>query len=495
MATFVLIGYFSILAILSVYGGHRWYLTRAFSKCAHPLLPPRQFEELPNVTVQLPVYNESAVIERLIEAAVAMDYPRDKLLIQVLDDSTDETRQLAEEKVAYHASCGIRIEHLHREDRTGFKAGALDAGMKGVDDEFIAIFDADFVPEPDFLTKTIHHFTDAKVGMVQARWEHLNRGLSTLTQVQGIILDAHFIIEHGGRNTSNCYFNFNGTAGIWRKQAIVEAGGWQHDTLTEDLDLSYRAQLEGWRFLFIPDITCPAELPATVNSFKTQQHRWAKGSIQVMRKLLPRIWRSPVPLKVKVEASFHLTGNLAYILMVINCIFFVIPSMVVREDVAWWVFLLVDGPLFCMLSLPFIYFYLTSQRVIFQSLKGRKRFIPALMAIGIGLGINNSRAVFEALMGQESPFIRTPKSGSVNKKPSSDLPRERFRLGSLGWGLFEVILGMVYTCAILWAIMHNKWVSIPFLALFQNGFFFMGWMTLAEQFKQFRNTPPDPLPL
>ncbi len=484
MATFILVGYFSILAILCLYGGHRWYLTRLFHKCANEVkLPAEEMTELPEVTVQLPVFNEKFVIERLIDATAAIRYPKDKLHIQVLDDSTDETRQLASARVDYWRERGFRIDYIHRVDRTGFKAGALANGLHFTNADYVAIFDADFIPDPEILHKTIHYFSDPKVGMVQARWDHLNRTRSTLTQVQAILLDAHFVIEHGGRCYSNRYFNFNGTAGVWRKAAIADAGGWQHDTLTEDLDLSYRAQLKGWRFLFIPGITCPAELPESVSAFKSQQHRWAKGSIQVMKKLLPQIWRSDIPLKVKMEATFHLTGNLAYILMVINSIFFVIPSMVVREDLPWWLFMIIDGPLFVMLSLSFIYFYLTSQYAIYQSIKGRKRYIPALMAIGIGLGVNNSRAVFEALMGKESPFVRTPKDGATD---TGGKARLGYKLPNSGWGYIEVFLGFLYTCGIIWAVLNGKWVSIPFLVIFQNGFYFMGCMTLAEEMAQSR---------
>jgi len=488
MATFVLIGYFSILAVLCIYGGHRWYLTRLFHKCANEVQPPsEQFEALPEVTVQLPLYNERFVVERLIDATMAIRYPREKLQIQVLDDSTDETRHLARAKVDHWRDQGFRIEYIHRTDRTGFKAGALAEAMPHATGELIAIFDADFIPNPDILEETVHYFTDQSVGMVQARWEHLNRELNTLTQVQAMLLDAHFIIEHGGRCYANRYFNFNGTAGLWRRKAIDDAGGWEHDTLTEDLDLSYRAQLRGWKFLFIPGITCPAELPETVSAFKSQQHRWAKGSIQVMRKMLPVVWRSDIPLGVKIEATFHLTGNLAYILMLINSIFFVIPSMVVRGDLAWWQFLLIDGPLFVMLSLSFIYFYLTSQYAIFHSLKGRKRFIPALMAIGIGLAVNNTRAVIEALLGKKSPFVRTPKTGAVGLA-GSKRARARYRLDrSAFWGMFEIILGFLYTLGILWAILNGKWGSIPFLVLFQSGFFYMGWMTLFEESEPDRN--------
>lgn len=481
MTLFILICYFSILTVLCIYGAHRFFITRVYLKQSKETPEPKaRFKKLPKVTIQLPLFNERFVVERLIDAVVKMDYPRDLLQIQVLDDSTDDTVTLAAARVAYWRRKGIDIVHLHRTNRQGFKAGALAEGLESATGDFVAIFDADFVPPADMLQKTVHYFSDDEVGMVQTRWGHLNRSDSTLTEVQGILLDAHFLIEHGGRCYSGCFFNFNGTAGIWRREAIDEAGGWQHDTLTEDLDLSYRSQLKKWRFLFLPDVVCPAELPASVGAFKSQQHRWAKGSIQVMLKLLPTIWRAPVASKIKWEAFFHLTGNLCYLLMLVNSIFFVIPSMVVRRHLDWWLVLAIDGPLFVMLSASFIYFYLTAQKAALGSLKGRKRFIPALMAVGLGLTINNSRAVIEALRGVKSPFVRTPKDGDVEAKANV------YRMPRNIWSYFEVGLGMMYTAAIVWAITAGAWGSIPFLVLFQNGFYFMGLMSLIES----KPTPP-----
>lgn len=475
MSTFILCGYFSILAVLCVYGLHRWHITRLYKKYAQQAPPPKsRFRLAPRVTIQLPTFNEKFVVERLIDACANIEYPRDRLQIQVLDDSTDETVDLARARVAYWQEKGIDIVYIHREDRTGFKAGALEAGLASATGEFVAIFDADFVPPPTILRETMDYFTDEEVGMVQTRWDHLNRSHDTLTQVQAILLDAHFLIEHGGRCFTGRFFNFNGTAGIWRKQCIVDAGGWQHDTLTEDLDLSYRAQLAGWRFMFLPEVTCPAELPGRVSAFKSQQHRWAKGSIQVMRKILPQIWKSPVPLRVKMEATFHLTGNICYLLMLFNSIFFVVPSMVVRQDLDWRLVLLIDGPLFVMLSASFIYFYMTAQKAVFQTMSGRGRYIPALMALGLGLAVNNTRAVIEALVGQESPFVRTPKEGD---KP---LKTQAYRLPANIWTFLELGLGLFYTGAIIWAITSGTWASIPFLVLFQNGFLFMAFHSIME---------------
>src|SRR6186713_2701891 len=316
--TIVLVFYFFVLSILAIYGWHRYYLIRLYTRNQDKVpadLPPPALANLPRVTVQLPIYNEMYVADRLIDAVCEMDYPRELLEIQVLDDSTDETTEIAELAVRRHAARGFDISYLHRVDRRGFKAGALEAGLKVAKANFIAIFDADFVPPKDFLQKTLPYFTDARIGMVQARWGHLNQDYSLLTKIQSILLDAHFVLEHGGRNRSGCFFNFNGTAGIWRREAIADAGGWQHDTLTEDLDLSYRAQLRGWRFVFLPDVVAPAEVPVEMNAFKSQQHRWAKGSIQTCLKLLPQILHADLPLAVKAEAFFHLTANFNYLLM------------------------------------------------------------------------------------------------------------------------------------------------------------------------------------
>ncbi len=311
---FALLGaYFLTLVILAVFGLHRYIMVflyfRHKDNRALPAPPPRT---LPRVTVQLPLYNEMYVVDRLLESVTRIDYPRELLEIQVLDDSTDETVAIAREAVARYREAGFDIHYVHRSCRTGYKAGALDEGMKVATGEFILIFDADFVAPADILQKSLGHFDDPKVGMVQARWGHVNRDYSLLTQVQSILLDGHFILEHGGRNRAGRFFNFNGTAGIWRRSAIVDGGGWQHDTLTEDLDLSYRTQMRGWRFVFLQDVISEAEIPVEMNSFKSQQHRWAKGSIQTCKKLLPTILASDLSLPIKVEAAFHLTANFAY---------------------------------------------------------------------------------------------------------------------------------------------------------------------------------------
>jgi len=300
----LLIPYFIVLILLAGYGVHRYILVYLYYKHRKnaTLEPASHFQDLPRITVQLPIFNEQYVVERLLESVCRLDYPREKLDIQLLDDSTDETVEVARALVERYAALGNPISYHHRSNRHGFKAGALAEGLQSAKGEFVAIFDADFTPPEDFLMRTIHHFTDPKIGMVQTRWTHLNRHYSFLTEVEAILLDGHFVLEHSGRARTGLFFNFNGTAGMWRRVAIEEAGGWQHDTLTEDTDLSYRAQLKGWKFIYLQNVECPAELPVEMTAFKTQQARWAKGLIQTGKKILPRVLRSDAPLHTKIEA-------------------------------------------------------------------------------------------------------------------------------------------------------------------------------------------------
>src|SRR5687767_2661224 len=408
--TLILASYFFVLLILAVYGWHRYYLVYVYMKHKNEQPRPKgAFGELPIVTIQLPLYNEMYVVDRLVDAVCQIDYPRERFEIQVLDDSIDETREIAELAVRRHAMQGIDIKYIHREDRTGFKAGALDEGLKVARGNFVAIFDADFVPKPDFLIRTIHYFTDPKVALVQARWGHINEDYSLLTKIQAILLDAHFVLEHGSRNRGGCFFNFNGTAGIWRREAIYDGGGWQHDTLTEDLDLSYRTQLKGWQFVFVNDHVAPAELPVEMNAFKSQQHRWAKGSIQTFLKLMPHILRSDQPFKVKAEAFFHLSANFNYPLMCVLSVLMA-PSMVIRYNMGWYEMLLIDIPLFLAATASVANFYMVCQRELYPyTWTDRLRYLPFLMSIGIGLAVNNTKAVFEALFHKPSEFARTPK--------------------------------------------------------------------------------------
>jgi len=469
--------YFGCLGVLTLYGLHRWYLISLYLRHRdEPRLPERRFSAEPVLTVQLPLYNELYVAERLIDAVCALDYPRDRLEIQVLDDSTDETTRLVAGLVARRCSEGFDIVHLRRQDRTGFKAGALAAGQRRARGDLIAVFDADFVPSPDFARRLVDYFTDPDVGMVQARWGHLNPDHSALTRVQSMFLDGHFVIEHTARNRSGRFFNFNGTAGIWRKQCIVDAGGWQHDTLTEDLDLSYRAQLRGWKFVFVPEHVAPAELPVEVGSFKLQQHRWAKGSIQTARKLLPRILSSDLAPRVKLEALVHLTANVGYVLMTALALL-VVPAVFLRAGISPWLVLAIDLPLFTFSSLSVATFYMVAQREALGSWRGIARWVPALMAIGIGLSINNSRAVLEALTGHSSAFHRTPKY-NLRSGESAAGRRYRGRINPDTW--IELSLGAYFTVATAAAIAEGLWGAVPFLSLFLVGYSFTAVATIVQ---------------
>src|SRR5712691_4501706 len=477
--TFTLALYFFVLIILAIYGWHRYYLVYLYKRYrgnepkAGPPLDP-----LPVVTIQLPLYNEMYVADRLIDAVCRIDYPRDLLEIQVLDDSTDETCSIAELAVRRFAAQGYDIKYLHRTNRTGFKAGALEEGLKTARGEFVAIFDADFIPTPDFLVRLLPHFADPRVGMVQARWGHINQDYSLLTKIQSILLDGHFVLEHGGRHRSGRFFNFNGTAGAWRRVAIDDAGGWQHDTLTEDLDLSYRAQLRGWQFVFLSDLIAPAEVPVEMNAFKSQQFRWAKGSVQTCRKLLPRILRANVPLSVKAEAFFHLTANFNYPLMcVLSVLMF--PSMVIRYNMGWYEMLLIDVPLFFAATFSVCNFYMVCQREIHRDWLARVKYLPFLMSIGIGLSINNTRAVFEALFNKQSEFMRTPKYRIEGD--TDEWVGKKYRQSVAVQPLIELALGLYFTWTVFYALANQIYGTVPFLVLFQVGFLYTGVVSIVQQ--------------
>jgi cellulose synthase/poly-beta-1,6-N-acetylglucosamine synthase-like glycosyltransferase len=479
--TLILVSYFFVLSILAIYGWHRYYLVYLYMKNKGKAPQPApELTVFPRVTVQLPIFNEMYVADRLIDAVCELDYPKELLEIQVLDDSTDETTDIAERAVRRHASRGFDIRHIHRVDRTGYKAGALEAGLNDSTGEFVAIFDADFIPGADFLQKTLPYLAaDSKIGMVQARWGHINQDYSLLTKIQSILLDAHFVLEHGGRNRGGCFFNFNGTAGVWRREAIASAGGWQHDTLTEDLDLSYRAQLAGWQFIFLPEVVAPAEVPVEMNSFKSQQHRWAKGSIQTCIKLLPRILRSHQPLSVKVEAFFHLSANFNYLLMSLLSIL-MFPAMWVRYNMGWTEMLLIDVPLFCAATLSVGNFYVVSQRELYADWRQRLKYLPFLMSIGIGLCVNNTRAVLEALFGKQSEFARTPKYGI--ERESDEWVGKKYHQTVGVQPLIELALGLYFTATVFYALVNQIYGTLPFLMLFQVGFLYTGLLSILQQY-------------
>ena len=479
--TLILGSYFFVLVILGLYGWHRYYLVYAYmtNKDKAPGPPPAWEGPLPPVTVQLPLYNEMYVVDRLLQATARIDYPKELLEIQVLDDSTDETTEVARLAVDRLVAQGFDAKYLHRTNRTGFKAGALEEGLKVARGQFVAIFDADFVPSPDFLQKTVPYFHDPKVALVQARWGHVNADYSLLTKVQAILLDAHFVLEHGGRNRAGHFFNFNGTAGIWRRDVIPAAGGWQHDTLTEDLDLSYRAQLLGWKFVFLPNLVAPAEVPVEMNAFKSQQHRWAKGSIQVCLKLLPKILQSDLPFGVKAEAFLHLTANFNYLLMsALSILMF--PSMVIRYNMGWYEMLLIDVPLFFAATASVANFYVVSQRELYPDWKTRLRYVPFLMSVGIGLAVNNTRAVLEALFRHETAFARTPKYGI--ERGSDQWAGKKYQQAVAVQPIVEIALGLYFTMTVFYALANGIYGSLPFLVLFQAGFLYMGLTSVVQQF-------------
>lgn len=466
------------LALLVVFSLHRYVIVRLYQKNRDRRPAPADAPGfLPCVTVQLPVYNEVHVVERLVRAVAALDYPRRLLEIQVLDDSTDETTAVARRCVAELQRAGLDICCIHRRDRRGFKAGALAEGLKVARGAFVAIFDADFLPLPDFLRKTIPHFVDGAVGMVQARWGHLNRDYSLLTRVQAIFLDGHLVMEQGARSRSGLFFNFNGTAGVWRRSCIEDAGGWQHDTLTEDLDLSYRAQLAGWRFVFLDDVVVPAEIPVEVNGWKCQQYRWAKGSIQTARKLLPRLLKARLPWRVKCEALIHMTANFSYLLMALVAIL-IFPAILSRPDIGWYRVLLVDFPIFLCATGLVSRFYILSQKEIYHDWKTRLKYIPCVLAFGMGISLNNARAVLEALAGYQTAFRRTPKYRVVNRQDrwwGKGYAVERNAMPFLELGLGA------HFCRVVWfAFDTGVYFPIPFLTLFCFGFLYMGAMSLLQ---------------
>src|SRR5690242_8296157 len=479
----MMIPYFIVLMVLAMYGLHRYWLVYdyfQYSKNVPP--PPPQVTNWPRVTVQLPIFNERYVIERLAEAVSRFDYPGELLDVQVLDDSTDETQEVARACVERHAAQGMPITYIHRTNREGYKAGALENGLKSAKGEFVAIFDADFIPEPDFLRRTIPYFLNPdgsdKIGMVQTRWTYLNRDYSLLTNVETILLDGHFVVEHGARSRRGTFFNFNGTAGVWRRKAIDEAGGWQHDTLTEDTDLSYRAQLKGWKFLYLPQIECASELPVDMNGFKSQQARWAKGLMQTAKKILPKVFKADVPWHVKAEAFFHLTANISYPLMIVLSTM-LLPVMIVRFQQGWFQMLLIDLPLFLASTCSISSFYLAAQKELRpKTWLSTFLYMPFVMATGIGISVRNAQAVIEAIIGKKSEFARTPKFKIEGKSGTFAAKKYKNKAGWMPY--FEVALGLYFALTVVYAITNENYATVPFLLLFVWGYLYTGFMSLSQ---------------
>ena len=491
--------YISVFAILAVYGAHRLYLVLLYSRHKQDSIRPTGlFHKLPFVTIQLPLYNERFVATRLIDAVAKLRYPRDRLEIQVLDDSQDDTQEIVTQKVDELCQQGIDIQVIRRSSRKGFKAGALAEGMKSAKGEFIAIFDADFIPKSDFLEKTIHYFKDPQIGMVQTRWVHLNKTYSFFTQAQAILLDGHFVVEHTARHRSGRFFNFNGTAGLWRKSAISEAGGWQGDTLTEDLDLSYRAQLKGWKFVYLPHVTAPAELPLDVQAFKRQQQRWSKGAIQTAKKLLVKIWKSRNPLGTKLEATFHLTDSVTYCFAIL--LFLLLSLVMVFPTKSHWTqVFLIDIPMFMIVFGSMCTFYIYAQKQVHSNWIERIKYVPSAVLLGIGISISMAKAIIEAVLGQQSPFIRTPKLGVRDGMRQIEIKKSLYRVRSDKVLWVEFAFSIYFLLLFVYALSYGNYTRLPFIFIlflsfggvwFQQIYPVIKQILLKKRFELLAEEPP-----
>jgi cellulose synthase/poly-beta-1,6-N-acetylglucosamine synthase-like glycosyltransferase len=473
--------YYALLGLVTAVMLYRGLLiVRYYKRPKGDEVPKDRFDDLPVVTVQLPLYNEKFVVERLLDAVAEMDWPRDRLEIQVLDDSTDETVEIAAAKVASLRRRGVDAKHLRRGDRTGYKAGALKEGMRLARGEYLAVFDADFLPEPDFLRKTMDHFTDPTVGFVQSRWTYVNRAYGFLTQGMGMLMDGHFVLEQVTRSRGGYIFNFNGTGGIWRKAAIEAAGGWHDDTICEDTDLSYRAHLAGFRGVYLKDVACPSELPVQITALKSQQHRWAKGLTECFVKLMPPLWRSDLPLKRKVEGTFHLGANLAFPASLFMTVV-ALPVLLVRVQggMGGGIASFVDSLVFGLVVVTQVLFYVVATREVHANWWERLRYLPFFPVVGVGLAVNNARGVLEALTGLKTEFVRTPKLGVQTGDRHLARKRERTYAGGRDFAqaLVEVGLGSYYVwmAAVQWRHMR---VGALITGVLSIGLFTMGVATL-----------------
>ncbi len=468
--------YLLCMTLLSVYGFNSLWLTWIYLR--HRQDPPPELEapdEWPRVTVQLPIYNELHTVERLLQASMALDYPRDRLEIQLLDDSTDETRRIAARAVQRCRSKVIDIVHLTRRNRAGFKAGALAAGLGNAKGELLAVFDADFVPQPDYLREIVPHFADPNVGCVQTRWGYLNRDYSLLTQAQALGVDGHFVVEQTARSRAGLFINFNGTAGVWRRACIEDAGGWTADTLTEDLDLSYRAQLRGWRIEYRPDVVVPAELPAQISAFKRQQARWAQGSIQTAIKLLRPLLRSAQPWMVKLEGTIHLTGYMVHPLMLLM-VLLTLPVSLGRSWVlsaASWLMSAAIGP-------PFL--YAVAQVVQGENWRRRLRALPLLVLLGTGIALSNTLAVLKALLGVEQSFQRTPKFALREVGDRWVQSIYALNADALVWGE----LGLTVLALAVVLAPGTDHGALPWMILYASGFAYVASVNLLQTFQRQR---------
>ncbi len=459
------------MQLILVVGYRRMASTRRAELASIPPL-----EDWPAVTIQLPVYNEKYVIVRLIDAVAQIRYPGVQPEIQVLDDSDDESVQLAMARIEHWKSKGVNIHHIRRPDRVGYKAGALQYGLERAKGELIAIFDADFLPEPDFLEKTVAHFANLEIGMVQTRWGHLNEEYSLLTRLQAFGLDAHFTVEQTGRNVGGHFMNFNGTAGVWRAACIRDAGGWEHDTITEDLDLSYRAQLKGWKFLFLEDVATPAELPAEINALKNQQFRWTKGAAECAVKNLPKVFRDDcLPRSTKVHAFFHLLNSGVFLVVLLSALLSV-PVLLIRVYSGSYNALFNAASVFLLSLLILVFFYWTaSRRMGKSSLKFFAQF-PLFLSVSMGMALHNSIAVIEGYLGKKSAFIRTPKF-AIEKRSGSWGGKVYRAAGVSPIAMFEAILGAYFTWGVVLGVVHSEWALIPFHAMLAFGYWFVSFQS------------------
>lgn len=469
-------GYLACLGLLACYGVYRYQVVWLYYrvKARRPVPPPLRV--WPTVTIQIPVYNERYVVERAIRSACEVDYPRERLEIQILDDSTDDTTELIARATAPYRRRGLRVAHVRRRTRHQFKAGALTEGLRRAQGELIAVFDVDFLIPRDFLARAVPYFADPGVGMLQARWGHLNADYSLLTQSQAMLLDGHFAIEQTARHRAGRFFSFNGTAGLWRAAAIRDAGGWQTDTLTEDLDLSYRAQLAGWRFVYLQDLVAPAELPVEMNAFKTQQQRWTTGSIQTAKKLLPRFLTSRLPWPIKMEALCHLGGFFTYPLGLLASLGF--PPLLLgafRVPHVWPV----DVVWCLLLAIPGACFYACAQRELYPDWRARLRLVPWVIAVGIGMSVTNTRAVVDGLFNRQGEFVRTTKFGVQSKTDRWVRKRYRAPRASTAWA--ELALAVYFAGSGVIALERGLYLALPSLALFAAGFGYVGWLSLSQR--------------
>lgn len=479
MEQVILIFYFLSLLVLFGFGMHSLVLLYYYYKTQKIPLPNYELpKELPLVTIQLPIFNEVYVVERLIRHVCNFNYPKDKMEIQVLDDSTDDTQELARKLVDEYRQQGFDIHYIHRENREGFKAGALRYGLEFAKGEFIAIFDADFTPQPDFLLKTIPYFQNPQIGMVQTRWGHINEEYSFLTRAVALSLDGHFVLEQQVRNKAGFFINFNGTAGIWRKETIIDAGNWQPDTLTEDLDLSYRAQLKGWKFVFLNDVVSPAELPADINALKTQQFRWTKGAVETAKKILPLLLKAKLSWKVKLEGIIHLTSNIVFPFILIVAILNV-PLVIIKNTLNGIDMYYNLMSIFVLASIASFLFYLFSQKAIHLNWRYRILYFPVFLAGSMGFAINNTKAVIEALIGKKSGFARTPKYRIVSANDDWRLRKYVQRRVS-PTAFFEILLSVYYLIGIGISVYYLELAAIPFQILFLLGFGTVGFISIKH---------------